>query len=122
MTNTIAAILTLIVTNTASIGTFTDKAGTSYDVQESKYGTNTVAIIEFEGQKREFILKSEPGPVIGEMKVPNWKFITNGTAQWYYIEPRTNTWTIPLPSPREFNTNELQKFRGTTISNISVLL
>lgn len=70
MTNTIAAIVVLVATNWTSIGTFTDHTKQVFDVQQGQRMTNTVAIIEYEGQKYEFTLKSLPGDVVGERRDP----------------------------------------------------
>ena len=57
---TIAA--SVIVTNWVSIGTFTSRSGTAYDVLQGQVHTNIVGKMEAEGQSFEHIFGSIPGP------------------------------------------------------------
>ncbi len=108
MNTTIAIILTVVVTNWVSIGEFKDKSGATFDVQEGRTQTNTVAKVLWDeqpsvhhigprtiaerrfAQTNEFVLKSVPGPVVGERRVA----VTNNPWAW-----PTNQWWAPQTNP-----------------------
>lgn len=70
MTNIVAAVITTIVTNWVSVGTFTPTSGwPQYDVQEARLQTNTVAIVEYKHQRKEVVLESCEGPKVAERKI-----------------------------------------------------
>jgi hypothetical protein len=84
MTNILAAIIVTVSTNWTSIGEFIPTKGTpQYDVQEAHLQTNTIAILEWKGEKREFTLESVQGPKIDERRtekcLPPWN--------WNQIQP-----------------------------------
>lgn len=88
MTNTIAAIIVTIGTNWTTVGTFYPISGPSQDVQQGRIVTNTTAIVEWKGNRTEFVLEYQDGPICGERKLPaksNWINGTNGTIQNYLI-------------------------------------
>lgn len=74
-------------TNWVSIGTFTDKSGNSFDVEEGTRVTNTVVVIDYKGKTHELILETATGQKCGEHKVPKppppptmwWTPLTNNT-------------------------------------------
>lgn len=81
MTNIVAAIITLVVTNTTDVGEFTWKDGSKFDVKQDNWRTNHICLIEWKGDKKEFVIDFTDGPVIGERRVaknssPSWN-ITN---------------------------------------------
>lgn len=68
------AVMMLTVTNWTAIGTFSETSGALYIVQEGRTFTNTVGVMEHEGQRATFVFKSEPGPT---NKV--WRLLPTGT-------------------------------------------
>jgi hypothetical protein len=79
MTNLLAAVIVTIATNWTSTGTFTPKIAPdgnhffpyTEDVQQARVITNTTVILDWEGARHEIVLKSVPGPVVGERRVPS---------------------------------------------------
>jgi hypothetical protein len=96
MTNLLAAVIVTISTNWTSIGTFISLSGAMEDVQQGQRVTNTTAILEWRGSRREFVLETATGPAVGERRVvqpyiagfPMSRFATNA---WPYIDT-TNYW------------------------------
>ena len=71
MTNIIAAVIITISTNWTTIGTFTPYSSWRNEtVEQGRSMTNTTAILEWKGQRREMVLESQEGPIIGERRVP----------------------------------------------------
>ncbi len=72
MTNLTAAVIVTLSTNWTTIGTFRPSTGLilEQDVQEGRLSTNTIAIMEWRGQRKEVVLESQDGPVVGERKLP----------------------------------------------------
>lgn len=80
MTNILAVLTILTVTNWESVGTLTDKKGQQFDVVEGVRCTNWTATFEFEGRQIGFVLKSVRGDKCDEVKnpLPNaWFAMTN---------------------------------------------
>jgi hypothetical protein len=79
MTNLLAAVIVTIGTNWTPIGTFTP-TGQSWNAQTVERGnivTNTTAILEWKGGRKEMLLESQAGPEIGERKIPANGSLTN---------------------------------------------
>jgi len=81
MTNTIAAILVLIVTNWVNVGTFTDHDNKSFDVLEGRTATNTEAVVNWNGKEFRLLMQSDAGPTnqVRQFKErpPVWIWATN---------------------------------------------
>lgn len=87
-------------TNWVSIGTFTDKSGNSFDVEEGTRVTNTVVVIDYKGKTHELILETATGQKCDEHKVPKppppptmwWTPLTNNTIMMtnVYMGTRVN--------------------------------
>jgi hypothetical protein len=96
MTNILAFVIVTICTNWTQIGTFTPKSGgVSSKVEEGRVLTNTTAIFTWNGAKKEFILNTKEGPVVGERKTfdktsnvivfqTNTMMLTNMPLNWVY--------------------------------------
>lgn len=97
-------MLVVVATNWTKIGTFTDNASKQFTVEEANLQTNTIAVFTFEDQKKEFVLKSVAGPVVGERKTA-----VPPTVFW-----ATNYWT-----PGFVFTNSLL-YNSATITNLNI--
>lgn len=86
MTNIIATIIITVTTNWVTIGTFTPLNGNGIEnVMQGRLSTNTTAIFEWKHSRRELLLETVEGPVVGEKREP--RYITN-RVMWatnYYI-------------------------------------
>jgi hypothetical protein len=58
----VTAAAVVVVTNWVSIGTFSSRTGTQYDVLQGSVQTNVVGRMTAEGQTVEHIFKSSAGP------------------------------------------------------------
>lgn len=87
MTNILAVLTILTVTNWESVGTFTDKKGQQFDVVEGVRCTNWTATFEFEGRQIGFVLKSARGDKCDEVKnlIPPKATIDGWTTNNFFI-------------------------------------
>lgn len=81
MTNTVAAILTIVATNWTYYGTITFPDGSKTSVEKGVRVTNITAVLEYKNQKKEFILESFSGSSVGTREGvrvnPNFNWPTN---------------------------------------------
>ncbi len=110
MNETITTIALMVVTNWISVGELKTKDGKTFDVQEGRLQTNTVARVEWREQvsaeemaklgttalglignlhTNEFILKSVQGSVVAEKRVE----ITNVWITNIWIGPTNDWWS-----------------------------
>jgi hypothetical protein len=114
MTNILATISLVVVTNWTTIGTYTPVSGyPREDVQQGVIQTNTVLYWAWKGATNCVVLETERGPVVGERRVPSAPGFNPFALQGTII---TN-WTMPLPQMFWNNRNEAVRLNESKAAN-----